>query len=250
MPRLVDYRCRQAFLQEAAFAIVRDEGVAAVTRQSLADVLGTSVQTVRRSIDSESELVVLAAREADQRRRARRWRLRPRAAAVTVRDLLPDSPDHVDEEIVWDELSRFCSRPTRRAVAVEDSLAARFHVAQHGWFDPAQAIARHQSRSPLSSSAQLEGRRHVAELVAARQDDLLRDVAAAVALLGHADDGLSRVTAVLLHAVRGAVAEICVGAITADRAAENLHVVMDLLRRQSTQVGHAAGRPDPTKVSA
>jgi hypothetical protein len=248
MPRLVDYRCRQAFLQEAAFAIVRDEGVAAVTRRAIAQTLGTSVQTVRRSIDPDSPLVVLAAREADQRRRARRWQRHPGGAPVTVRALLPDSPDRVDEEVVWAELSRYCSRPTPGAVALEDSVAARFHVAQHGWFDP--AMVPHQHRPPLATPAERQGRRHVAELVDARRDDLLRDVAVMVSLLGLADDATSRVTAVLVQAIHGTVVAICQRSITVDEAADDLEVLMDLLARPRTGNLAPARRPDPTKVSA
>ena len=49
MPRRVDYVGRFEFIRQAAFAVVRDEGVEALSRRRVAAELGTGVNTIRRS---------------------------------------------------------------------------------------------------------------------------------------------------------------------------------------------------------
>jgi hypothetical protein len=105
MPKTVDYIGRFAFFEEAAFAIVRDEGVHRLSRHRVAAVLGTSISTVRRALAGHADLRVLALREADQRRRVgRRGHLAgdPLDVAETMlRRVLPDTERRVAEELVW-----------------------------------------------------------------------------------------------------------------------------------------------------
>ena len=61
MPRLVDYAVRFDFIRRAAFAVVRDDGVDALSRRRVAAELGTSVNTIRRLVADWVDLVGLAA---------------------------------------------------------------------------------------------------------------------------------------------------------------------------------------------
>jgi hypothetical protein len=56
MPKLVDYQGRFAFFEQASFALVRDHGPQHLSRHRLAHVLGTSISTVRRLLNAESDL--------------------------------------------------------------------------------------------------------------------------------------------------------------------------------------------------
>ena len=67
MPKLIDYAGRFAFFEEACFALVRDHGPQRLSRHRLAHVLGTSISTVRRLLNAESDLRNLALSEVGQR---------------------------------------------------------------------------------------------------------------------------------------------------------------------------------------
>jgi hypothetical protein len=105
MPRKVDYASRFHFFREAAFAIVRDRGVAALSRRALADELGTSRNRVDDVLRAQSDLRVLAAGEVKNRRTTGRFHLmegRPEeVAGKLVTSLMPDTPGRIDEELVW-----------------------------------------------------------------------------------------------------------------------------------------------------
>ncbi len=69
MPRLIDYVGRFEFIRQAAFAVVRDEGVDALSRRRVAAELGTGVNTIRRSVAGWADLAQLAADHVRSRRR-------------------------------------------------------------------------------------------------------------------------------------------------------------------------------------
>lgn len=109
MPRLIDYSARFAFMREAAFAIVRDRGVAQLSRRAIADELGVAPGAVRRVLDPGARLESLAADEVINQSRRRRWTWpKPRPdqgehdhPVALLRRLLPDSNTRIDEELVW-----------------------------------------------------------------------------------------------------------------------------------------------------
>jgi hypothetical protein len=105
MPRLVNYASRFEFLRRAAFAIVLDRGVGALSRRAIAAELGTSVSTVRRLVHPDARLTVLAMDEVARRRRLGRWGV-PKGEPVEVAlkllgRLLPDESHRIAEELVW-----------------------------------------------------------------------------------------------------------------------------------------------------
>ncbi len=138
MPKLVDYAARYAFVREAAFTVVLEQGVAALSRRSVAQALGTSVNTVRRLVVEHADLADLAADEVVRRRRhGRLGVLRdadPVATAVhLLRKLLPDTEQRVAEELVWLRLVLETHRP-KVGDLEELRLADRFQVAE-GTYD-------------------------------------------------------------------------------------------------------------------
>ena len=109
MPRLVDYGSRFAFMREAAFAIVRDHGVAHLSRRAIADELGLAPGAVRRLLEPTAQLESLAADEVINQSRTRRWswpKPSPGQAdhdhsVALMRRLLPDTDARIEEELVW-----------------------------------------------------------------------------------------------------------------------------------------------------
>ena len=138
MVKLVDYSSRFEFLRQAAFALVPDVGVHALTLRALAAELGLGVNTVRRLVDPSTDLAVLAADEVRTRRRQGRLGRLPEepdeAARALMRRVLPDDETRIDEEVVW--LRLLAARGTRPH---ETDLRARvrhdFQVAERGWSD-------------------------------------------------------------------------------------------------------------------
>ena len=105
MPKIIDYGGRFAFLELAAFTLVRDHGVDALSRHGIARVLATSNSLVRRLLNADADLRNLALREVGVRRRARLG-ARPSTAGVDggmflLRSLLPTRPQDVAHELVW-----------------------------------------------------------------------------------------------------------------------------------------------------
>ena len=123
MPRLIDYVGRFEFIRQAAFAVVRDEGVDALSRRRVAAELGTGVNTIRRSVAGWADLTRLAADQVRSRRMLGRLGRRedePLAAATClVRSLMPEDATHLDEELVWLKLVAACAlQPLQPYVAV------------------------------------------------------------------------------------------------------------------------------------
>jgi DNA-binding transcriptional ArsR family regulator len=116
MPRRVDYASRFAFLREAAFSIVCDRGVDALSRRALAQQVGLSRARVDELLRADVPLVSLAAKEVVERRREGRWFLASAppldSATRLVCSLMADADHRVDEERVW---IRLVSHPTARS---------------------------------------------------------------------------------------------------------------------------------------
>jgi hypothetical protein len=69
MPRRIDYVGRFEFIRQAAFAVVRDDGVEVLSRRRVAAELGTGVNTIRRSVAGWADLARLATDQVRSRRR-------------------------------------------------------------------------------------------------------------------------------------------------------------------------------------
>jgi hypothetical protein len=119
MPRRVDYASRFALLREAAFALVCDRGVEALSRRALAEALGLSRSRIDDLLRKDVPLVCLAAQEVTERRRQGRWFITSGtpfgAAERLVCSLMPDDDYRIDEEIVW--LRLITHRTARRDLA-------------------------------------------------------------------------------------------------------------------------------------
>jgi hypothetical protein len=102
MPKLIDYVGRFEFIRMAAFAVVLDDGVDALSRRRVDAELGTGVNTIRRSVAGWADLARLAADHVVSRRllgRLGRYTEDPvEKATHLVRAMLPEDPSHLDEE--------------------------------------------------------------------------------------------------------------------------------------------------------
>jgi hypothetical protein len=138
MPKLIDYVGRFEFIRQAAFAVVRDEGVDALSRRRVAAELGTGVNTIRRSVAGWADLTRLAADHVGSRRRQGRMARRsddPReTAANLVRSLMPEDETHLDEELVWLKLVTACAlRPS--GLEPPGQVRHEFQIGQRGYDD-------------------------------------------------------------------------------------------------------------------
>jgi hypothetical protein len=137
MPRKVDYASRFQFFREAAFAIVRDRGVAALSRRSLANELGISRNRVDDVLRAEADLRVLAADDVRSRRRSGRFgsavTTGTEAALHVVTSLMPDDPERIDEELVWLRLLVEGPRAASPTPDPEGPLWARYQIAERGY---------------------------------------------------------------------------------------------------------------------
>ncbi len=138
MPRLIDYVGRFEFIRQAAFAVVRDEGVDALSRRRVAAELGTGVNTIRRSVAGWADLTRLAADQVRSRRMLGRLGQRhgraAGAARCLVRSLMPEDATHLDEELVWLKLVAACAlRPS--GLEPPGQVRREFQIAQRGYDD-------------------------------------------------------------------------------------------------------------------
>ncbi|HEX6151482.1 hypothetical protein [Nocardioides sp.] len=230
MPKLVNYVARFEFLREAAFTVVHDDGVAALSRHSVARALGTSVNTVRRLLAADAELVVLAADEVARRRSYGRFgRLRDgdpldRALHV-VRALLPDVEHRVAEELVWLRLA--LPRPRGTAAGAEETpLRERWQIAEHGWADtdPAPGAAP----ATIGTETADEAGDPLAEHAQRRQEEVDHRIAEALELLAIPMPA-RKAEAELLGAVTlGLTWAVCGGRLSPGEAVTHLehHLVM------------------------
>ncbi len=156
MPRKVDHASRFHFLREAAFAIVRDRGVGALSRRALADELGTSRNRVDDVLRAEADLRVLAAGEVRNRRTTGRFGLTagdPNTVPVRlVTSLMPDTPARIDEELVWLRLLVEGPRAHSPDEDPEGPWWQRYQIAQRGYVysepSPAATVELAQSGDP------------------------------------------------------------------------------------------------------
>ncbi|MGI8523934.1 MAG: hypothetical protein ACR2K3_11600 [Nocardioides sp.] len=138
MPKLVDYASRFDFIRESAFAVVRDRGVAALSRRAVAHELGMAVNSIRRLVHPDAVLEAMAANVVMRRREAGRWGHAPvepreRAEWVAVR-LVPEDETRIDEELVWLRLA--LAWDVRVVTEQRETVADAFHWAERGYPRP------------------------------------------------------------------------------------------------------------------
>lgn len=231
MPKTVDYIGRFAFFEEAAFAIVRDEGVHCLSRHRMAAVLGTSISTIRRALAGHADLRMLALREAQLRRRAGRWG-RPSGEPVEVaeallRRLLPDSDARIAEELVWWRVAVAAAAPSRMTTDADHEdgpLGDRFAIATWGYtrreLEDRDAGTSASSTDPTDPAAPaVPTADSVAAALADHDEDVRETVAGALGLLGvpeGPEGGAERERTRAL--VEGLGVAVCLGRLTPERA--------------------------------
>ena len=217
MPKLIDYAMRFDFLREAAFDVTLGRGVEALSRRSVAAALGTSVNTVRRLLAEDVDLVRLAADEVDRRRRhGRLGRLRdaePVDAAVhLLRKCLPDTEARVAEELVW--LRLVLATATVPEDRDRDGLLVheRFRIAERGYLDEEELVDEPAVTpgNPLL--------RHLAE----REQWVAAHVRESLDLLGCPDEHRAEREQELRTLLAGLGLEVCLGALSPDVAVATL----------------------------
>lgn len=194
MPKIIDYAGRFAFFELASFTIVRDLGVADLSRHAVARRLATSISTIRRLLNPEADLRRLALNEVAYRRRLR---LTPLTGATGVdagmRLLLPWIPSHagqVAEELVWWRLAiaapTAADLPSDAAVDEDDEDGGpahhRFAIANHGYVPSDVLNATIEApRRPVSADGEVdvvvEARQERDEDLAARLEVVVQTTA-------------------------------------------------------------------------
>lgn len=245
MPRLIDYAGRFMFFEAASFAIVRDHGVHHLSRHRVAKVLGTSISTVRRLLNSEADLRNLALTEVGHRRRRGRYGRPPGegldAALWLLRQVIADGPPRIAEELVWWRLT--VAAPTTAHVPLDEEhvdegpLHHRFAVATYG-FVPRDVLDLRIA--PPAAAVDPDG--DVDRVVAARAErdaEVADTVAAAIrhaapALQG---DAVERAAAALHALVEGVGVGVCLGRLAPEDA-------VAILRSQLSCL--TSGGPSPT----
>ena len=228
MPKNVDYIGRFAFFEEAAFAIVRDDGVHRLSRHRMAAVLGTSISTIRRVLAGHADLRMLALREAQLRRRAGRWG-RPSGEPVEVaeallRRLLPDSDARVAEELVWWRVAiaaPTAARVTTDAAHPEGPLSDRFAIATWGYVlrDLEDRDARTSTPSTDSVDPAVPTSDSVAATLAEHDEDVSATVAGALGVLGVPEGPEGAAERERTRArVEGLGVGVCLGRLTPEQA--------------------------------
>jgi hypothetical protein len=174
------------YLDEAAFAVVRQDGVGALSRRALAAELGVSDSVVRRNLDDQADLAAMAATVCERRRSeaARRIPHDVDPASWVVERLVPDAAE-LDTEVVWLRLLMSVSDP-EPAPDLAD-LRARFQVSSRGFADPDPAgevlraaprqLATREALGPYVEEARDDRRRLAAGLVG-EDDERVEEVLA------------------------------------------------------------------------
>lgn len=221
MPRLIDYVGRFEFIRQAAFAVVRDDGVHALSRRRVAAELGTGVNTIRRSVADWADLARLAADHVVARRRLGRhgrYDETPReVAARLVRSLMPDGPSHLDEELVWLRLVTSCAlRPS--GLEPPGQLRREFGIAQRGYDDgiPAPEAAPEAGAEDRPARAESRGEA-LHQYLEEREQEVSSRVDRVLDLLEIAEPR-SDIKAVLIALIEGLTLSACRGRLTPERA--------------------------------
>jgi hypothetical protein len=215
VPKLIDYAVRFDFLRQGAFDVVLRRGVGALSRRALATALGTSVNTVRRLLAADVDLLTLAADEVDRRRRhGRMGRLRdaePSDAAVhQLRKCLPDTEARIAEELVWLRLV------LSTAEAPEDRdrdgllLRERFRIFERGFVDEED---REQPDGPARARAN-----PIVHHLAQREAAVSARVGEALDLLGGSEEDRPEREQEMRTLLAGLALEVCLGNLTPDAA--------------------------------
>jgi len=241
VPKLIDYAGRFAFFEEASFAIVRDHGAHHLSRHRLAKVLGTSISTVRRLLNAETDLRKLALTEVGHRRRRGRYGRPPgegfEAALWLLRRMIPDSPNRIAKELVWWRVT--IAAPTGARVPLEEAhleegpLHHRFAVANFG-FVPMDVLQL--NIEPPTPAVDADGAIDPVVTARAERDEIVAgEVAAALALAAPSLEGEPLASATeLVHALlEGLGVATCLGRLTPEKAVETL-------RSQLTYIVRAA----------
>lgn len=229
MPKKVDYAVRFAFLREAAFQVVRDRGVDALSRRALAAELGVPLATVRRLLAPGARLDALALDEIETRERrahlthGRAHRDDPPMERATSRvlGLLPRDADGLATTLVWLKLT--LADPTvseRVTVATEEgALAARFQVVERGFADDEQDTG---AAGHIETGGSETGESHDDDVPRRLQDRLdaeRRVLSEALAMIDQEHpDQLVLLTAV----VHGLALDLCLGVRTLGEARATL----------------------------
>jgi len=244
MPARVDYASRFEFFRQACFTLVRDRGVEALSRRTLAVELGCGVNTVRRLVDPGVDLVVLAADEVVTRRRQGRWGRRSddpfELASQLARRLLPEDVSHIDEELVWMKLVAAAQVGSRSGEA-PGRVRHDFQVAHRGRADDdvdsdeeADEEGDEEGRGAVAADARPTALSHHLD---ARRTELDSTIGTVLNLLGLGDDSPDReVEALRLEAlVHGLTTAVCTGRITPDQA-------VAILDRHLAELGKGTAR--------
>lgn len=224
VPKIIDYAGRFAFLELAAFALVRDEGVSSLSRHGVARVLATSISTVRRLLSAEADLRSLALNEVGvrRRRRLRGWgqgtgvdgALSMLGALVALR------PEDVAEELVWWRVAMAApstaTLPADPDHEEEGPLHHRFALATHGYVpvDVLEARTRPDPQEARGTDGVVAARAERDRDVAARTVDVIRTAAP-----GLSGDEAARQAAVLHAVIDGLGVAVAVGRLDATGAA-------------------------------
>jgi hypothetical protein len=229
VPRKVDYASRFEFLRLAAFAIVRDRGVWALSRRALAHELGTSRNRVDDLLRADAHLPSLAAEQVVSLRRSGRFGLgtggAEEAAAKLMTSLLPDSPERIDEELVWLRLRIELAATRSPGQDPDGPLWAQFQVAARGYvYAPRPSVSEacpdadedHDEDTRESTRWEdlaAERDRHVVSTLT-RAREPFRRVAGGEVAGGERDEEIPR-----LHAlIDGLTLAVCTGRLTPDEA--------------------------------
>lgn len=219
MPRLIDYVGRFEFIRQAVFAVVRDEGVDALSRRRVAAELGTGVNTIRRSVAGWADLTRLAADQVESRRmlgRLGRCSDEPLEAATNlVRSLMPEDVTHLDEELVWLKLVTACAlRPS--GLEPPGQVRREFQVAQRGYDDGLPG----QEPPAQDVGTQREDRRTALQSYLEARDRQLRTTLALVLEILSVPEPHDDAVATLVALVEGLTLSACLGRLTPEQATE------------------------------
>ena len=232
MPKIVDYAGRFEFTRQAAFAVVRDEGVDALSRRRVAAELGSSVNTIRRLVADWVDLVRLAADQVVSRRRLGRLGRRTEdpieAVQILITGLMPEDRTHLDEELVWLKLVTACAlRPS--GLEPPGTVRRDFGIAQRGYdidlIEPAsqeveQPVTDEPEGDPTGENRPREDRRTALERYLADREEELRFA------IGRSFDHLNLgepradTTASTIAMIEGLTLSACLGRIEPEKATE------------------------------
>jgi hypothetical protein len=218
VPKVVNYSARFEFLREAAFTVVRDQGVAALSRHSVAGALGTSVNTVRRLLSPEADLRVLAADEVARRRNhGRLGRLRDgegfERAGYVMRALLPDAAHRVDEEVVWLRLTASLPRDDEPHGDPDGTLRERWQLAEHGY------VLQDDLRPTGSATS---GEHPLSEHLRTREGEIASRLGEALRLLEVSPETRHEETVALRALTDGLTLAVCASRLTPVQAVAHL----------------------------